>query len=90
MNICNRHKKNQFRKDIGIILRNIDISEPRVQLLASILLFAATCERCGAVGIKHAFYSKSKRFCSLHCSKMAKDDDFDDFRDSKIPVSLNF
>lgn len=31
----------------------------------------ATCERCGAVGIKHAFYSKSKRFCSLACSKAA-------------------
>ncbi|KAJ8298306.1 hypothetical protein KUTeg_024837 [Tegillarca granosa] len=29
----------------------------------------ATCERCGAVGIKHAFYSKSKRFCSLSCSR---------------------
>ncbi|KAK3599513.1 hypothetical protein CHS0354_006642 [Potamilus streckersoni] len=29
----------------------------------------ATCERCGSVGIKHAFYSKSKRFCSLSCSR---------------------
>ncbi|XP_005093400.1 MBT domain-containing protein 1 [Aplysia californica] len=29
----------------------------------------ATCERCGAVGVKHAFYSKSKRFCSLSCSR---------------------
>ena len=33
------------------------------------LLFAATCEKCGTVGIKHAFYSKSKRFCSLSCSR---------------------
>jgi hypothetical protein len=31
--------------------------------------FLATCERCGSVGIKHAFYSKSKRFCSLSCSR---------------------
>lgn len=31
--------------------------------------FIATCEKCGAVGIKHAFYSKSKRFCSLSCSR---------------------
>ncbi|XP_052228167.1 MBT domain-containing protein 1-like isoform X1 [Dreissena polymorpha] len=31
----------------------------------------ATCERCGSVGIKHAFYSKAKRFCSLACSKAA-------------------
>ncbi|KAK6173380.1 hypothetical protein SNE40_016844 [Patella caerulea] len=29
----------------------------------------ATCEKCGTVGIKHAFYSKSKRFCSLSCSR---------------------
>uniref|UniRef100_A0A0B7B795 FCS-type domain-containing protein n=1 Tax=Arion vulgaris TaxID=1028688 RepID=A0A0B7B795_9EUPU len=29
----------------------------------------ATCECCGSVGVKHAFYSKSKRFCSLSCSR---------------------
>eukprot|EP00106_Octopus_bimaculoides_P006140 XP_014773582.1 PREDICTED: MBT domain-containing protein 1-like isoform X1 [Octopus bimaculoides] len=29
----------------------------------------ATCEKCGTVGVKHAFYSKSKRFCSLACSR---------------------
>ncbi|CAG5115770.1 unnamed protein product, partial [Candidula unifasciata] len=29
----------------------------------------AICECCGSVGIKHAFYSKSKRFCSLSCSR---------------------
>ena len=51
-------------------------------------VFSATCERCGAVGIKHAFYSKSKRFCSLNCSKLAKEDDFDDYnKDPKILVS---
>ena len=52
-------------------------------------VFSATCERCGAVGIKHAFYSKSKRFCSLNCSKLAKEDDFDDYnKDPKILVSV--
>uniref|UniRef100_T1IPJ4 FCS-type domain-containing protein n=1 Tax=Strigamia maritima TaxID=126957 RepID=T1IPJ4_STRMM len=29
----------------------------------------AVCEKCGTVGVKHAFYSKSKRFCSLACSR---------------------
>ncbi|XP_076467464.1 MBT domain-containing protein 1-like isoform X2 [Babylonia areolata] len=29
----------------------------------------ATCEQCGSVGVRHAFYSKSKRFCSLSCSR---------------------
>lgn len=31
--------------------------------------YIATCEKCGTVGVKHAFYSKSKRFCSLACSR---------------------
>ncbi|GAB6027137.1 MBT domain-containing protein 1, variant 2 [Chamberlinius hualienensis] len=29
----------------------------------------AVCEKCGTIGVKHAFYSKSKKFCSLSCSK---------------------
>ncbi|XP_064481448.1 polycomb protein Sfmbt-like isoform X2 [Ornithodoros turicata] len=29
----------------------------------------AVCERCGTVGVKHAFYSKTKRYCSLACSR---------------------
>lgn len=29
----------------------------------------AKCEQCGSVGVRHAFYSKSKRFCSLSCSR---------------------
>ena len=31
----------------------------------------ATCERCGKVGIKHAFYSKAKCYCTLACSRAA-------------------
>lgn len=29
----------------------------------------AVCERCGTVGVKHAFYSKTKRYCSVVCSR---------------------
>ncbi|KAG8006613.1 MBT domain-containing protein 1, partial [Nibea albiflora] len=29
----------------------------------------ATCEMCGMVGIRDAFYSKTKRFCSVSCSR---------------------
>ncbi|XP_023240089.1 MBT domain-containing protein 1-like isoform X1 [Centruroides sculpturatus] len=29
----------------------------------------AVCERCGNIGVKHAFYSKTKRYCSLACSR---------------------
>lgn len=29
----------------------------------------ATCEMCGMVGVRDAFYSKTKRFCSVSCSR---------------------
>ncbi|XP_024920367.1 MBT domain-containing protein 1-like isoform X3 [Cynoglossus semilaevis] len=29
----------------------------------------ATCEMCGIVGVRDAFYSKTKRFCSVSCSR---------------------
>ncbi len=27
------------------------------------------CEFCGKLGVRDAFYSKTKRFCSVNCSK---------------------
>lgn len=30
---------------------------------------SATCEMCGMVGVRDAFYSKTKRFCSVSCSR---------------------
>lgn len=33
------------------------------------LCFTATCEMCGMVGVRDAFYSKTKRFCSVSCSR---------------------
>lgn len=33
------------------------------------LLWLATCEMCGMVGVRDAFYSKTKRFCSVSCSR---------------------
>ncbi|XP_047215539.1 MBT domain-containing protein 1-like [Girardinichthys multiradiatus] len=29
----------------------------------------ATCEMCGMIGVRDAFYSKTKRFCSVSCSR---------------------
>ncbi|TWW70481.1 MBT domain-containing protein 1 [Takifugu flavidus] len=29
----------------------------------------ATCEMCGMVGVRDAFYSKTKRFCNVSCSR---------------------
>lgn len=29
----------------------------------------AVCEKCGAIGVKHAFYTRERRFCSLACAR---------------------
>ncbi|XP_037042262.1 polycomb protein Sfmbt isoform X3 [Bradysia coprophila] len=29
----------------------------------------AVCERCGAIGVKHSFYTKERRFCSMACAR---------------------
>lgn len=33
------------------------------------IVFAAVCERCGAIGVKHSFYTKERRFCSMKCAR---------------------
>ncbi|XP_039283703.1 polycomb protein Sfmbt isoform X2 [Nilaparvata lugens] len=27
------------------------------------------CEKCGAIGVKHAFYTKERRYCSMKCAR---------------------
>ncbi|KAK7070663.1 MBT domain-containing protein 1 [Halocaridina rubra] len=29
----------------------------------------AVCKKCGAIGVKHAFYGKERKFCSLACAR---------------------
>ncbi|KAB0798790.1 hypothetical protein PPYR_06670 [Photinus pyralis] len=29
----------------------------------------AVCEKCGAIGVKHAFYTRERRFCSMDCAR---------------------
>ncbi|CAH1124722.1 unnamed protein product [Ceutorhynchus assimilis] len=29
----------------------------------------AVCEKCGAIGVKHAFYTRERRFCSMACAR---------------------
>lgn len=29
----------------------------------------AICEKCGAIGVKHSFYTKQRRFCSMNCAR---------------------
>uniref|UniRef100_A0A0A9XY93 Polycomb protein Sfmbt n=1 Tax=Lygus hesperus TaxID=30085 RepID=A0A0A9XY93_LYGHE len=33
----------------------------------------AVCEKCGAIGVKHAFYTRERRFCSLACARGSTD-----------------
>ncbi|CAM1154469.1 MBTD1 (predicted) [Pycnogonum litorale] len=32
----------------------------------------AVCEHCGSIGIRDAFYSKTKQYCSMACSRAAQ------------------
>lgn len=34
-----------------------------------LIIILAVCERCGAIGVKHTFYTKSRRFCSMACAR---------------------
>lgn len=31
--------------------------------------FLAVCEKCGAIGVKHSFYTRQRRFCSMACAR---------------------
>lgn len=33
----------------------------------------AVCEKCGAIGVKHAFYTRERRFCSMKCARGSTD-----------------
>lgn len=34
-----------------------------------VLFVLAVCEHCGSIGIRDAFYSKTKQYCSMACSR---------------------
>lgn len=38
-------------------------------LMDGYYVILAVCEKCGAIGVKHAFYTKERRFCSLACAR---------------------
>uniref|UniRef100_A0A4W5MUB6 Mbt domain containing 1 n=1 Tax=Hucho hucho TaxID=62062 RepID=A0A4W5MUB6_9TELE len=40
-----------------------------LEMFMCCLCSPATCEMCGMVGVRDAFYSKTKRFCSVSCSR---------------------
>lgn len=34
-----------------------------------VCIFIAVCLRCGAIGVKHSFYTKERRYCSMACAR---------------------
>lgn len=45
------------------------ISFPLDYAAFSVCFLPAVCERCGAIGVKHSFYTKHKSFCSISCAR---------------------
>lgn len=33
------------------------------------IFILAVCQKCGAIGVKHAFYTRQRRFCSMACAR---------------------
>lgn len=50
--------------------------------------YLAVCEKCGAIGVKHSFYTKQRNYCSQACVKSAMDksevNSYDQFVSKKI------
>lgn len=44
------------------------------------------CEKCGAIGVKHAFYTKERRFCSLSCARGFEELNGDQSMKNKKPM----
>lgn len=44
-------------------------NERKIMVFYFVLFIAAVCERCGAIGVKHSFYTKERRFCSMTCAR---------------------
>ncbi|KAI5745745.1 hypothetical protein M8J76_013892 [Diaphorina citri] len=45
----------------------------------------AVCEKCGAMGVKHAFYTRERRFCSLACARGSQHDN-DNVNNNSNPI----
>lgn len=55
----------------------------------------AVCEKCGAIGVKHAFYTKERRFCSRACARSSEhtaptaDSTYSPSHSIEAPTSVN-
>lgn len=53
------------------------------------LLFScsAVCQKCGAIGVKHAFYTRERRYCSLACARGSVESDMNNQEMLQSPTS---
>lgn len=60
-----------------------------------LLFLTAVCEKCGAIGVKHAFYTKERRFCSRACARSSEhtaptaDSTYSPSHSIETPTSVN-
>jgi mbt repeat len=77
------HKNSNVNKKLKESHKILPVKRPGLKLKTPIAYFGNTdpsvipiqkdgmgvCEKCGAIGVKHAFYTKERRFCSLSCAR---------------------
>ncbi|XP_014477353.1 PREDICTED: polycomb protein Sfmbt-like [Dinoponera quadriceps] len=70
----NRNRKIKPIKHPGLILKTPIAYQPHTDLNFIPIRKdgIAVCEKCGAIGVKHAFYTKERRFCSRACARSSE------------------
>lgn len=70
----NRNRKIKPIKHPGLVLKTPIAYQPHTDLNFIPIRKdgMAVCEKCGAIGVKHAFYTKERRFCSRACARSSE------------------
>ncbi|KAF7998240.1 hypothetical protein HCN44_009638 [Aphidius gifuensis] len=70
----NRNRKIKPIKHPGLVLKTPIAYQPTTDLNFIPIRKdgMAVCEKCGAIGVKHAFYTKERRFCSRACARSSE------------------
>ncbi|CAD6213958.1 GSCOCG00011113001-RA-CDS [Cotesia congregata] len=70
----NKNRKIKPIKHPGLVLKTPIAYQPHTDLNFIPIRKdgIAVCEKCGAIGVKHAFYTKERRFCSRACARSSE------------------
>ncbi|XP_043793799.1 polycomb protein Sfmbt-like isoform X1 [Apis laboriosa] len=93
----NRNRKIKPIKHPGLVLKTPIAYQPHTDLNFIPIRKdgIAVCEKCGAIGVKHAFYTKERRFCSRACARSSEhtaptaDSTYSPSHSIETPTSLN-